>query len=108
MPKTGGRKKGSLNKRTLMIEHARSGSLPLDYMLKVMRDEKEDKLLRLEMAKAAAPYCHARLRPVDSAGKTVPIVIYTHLSLEKDDADLEYAGRRLIEDKGAADKNGDH
>ena len=86
MPKTGGRKKGSLNKRTLMIEHARSGSLPLDYMLKVMRDEKEDKLFRLEMAKAAAPYCHARLRPVDSAGKTVPIVIYTTPDLEGDDA----------------------
>lgn len=33
---------------------------PLDYMLKVMNDPKEDKELRARMAQAAAPYMHAR------------------------------------------------
>ena len=33
---------------------------PLDYMLKVMNDPKEDKELRARMAQAAAPYMHPR------------------------------------------------
>ena len=36
--KTGGRKKGSKNKRTLAVDAAKGGKLPLDYMLEVMRD----------------------------------------------------------------------
>jgi hypothetical protein len=89
MPKTGGRKKGSLNKRTLMIEHARSGSLPLDYMLQVMRDPDADPYLRAEMAKAAAPYCHARKAPQEARGQNVPVIIYTHPPLEADESDTE-------------------
>ena len=34
--------------------------LPLDFMLKVMNDNKEHKELRARMAVAAAPFCHAR------------------------------------------------
>lgn len=33
---------------------------PLDYMLKIMRDEKEDKKRRDTMAYWAAPYCHKK------------------------------------------------
>ena len=34
--------------------------LPLDFMLKVMNDPKENKELRSRMAVAAAPFCHVR------------------------------------------------
>jgi hypothetical protein len=52
--KTGGRKKGSKNKRTVELEKkAAEGQTPLDYMLEVMRDKKADSERRDEMAKAA-------------------------------------------------------
>jgi hypothetical protein len=35
--------------------------MPLDYMLKVIRDETATKERRDAMAISAAPYCHARL-----------------------------------------------
>ena len=38
---------------------------PLDYMLRIMRDPKEDDERRDAMAKAALPYLHARLSNVD-------------------------------------------
>lgn len=44
---------------------ANENMTPLDYMLKVMRDENEDKKLRMTMAYYAAPYIHAK----PSAGK---------------------------------------
>jgi hypothetical protein len=81
--KTGGRQKGSKNQRTRVLEAASAeGTLPLDYMLKVMRDEAADKERRDDMARAAAPYLHARRAPEDRQGKTVPTVIYQTPSLE--------------------------
>ena len=74
--KTGGRKKGSKNKRTLAGDAAKAGKLPLVYMLEVMRDESADKLRRDDMARAAAPYLHARRAPADKQGRTVPPMIY--------------------------------
>ena len=76
-PKTGGRKKGTPNKKT--SEQAKkilaSGISPLEYMLEVMRTEipddidPADKALlmarKLDAAKAAAPYVHARLASVE-------------------------------------------
>ena len=35
--------------------------MPLDYLLWIMRDEDQEARSRLDAAKAAAPYCHARL-----------------------------------------------
>lgn len=86
LPKTGGRKKGAVNKRTRELERVkRAGITPLDYMLKVMRDEKADSPRRADMAKAAAPYLHARRAPEDAKGKTVPPVIYVKPDLDSDD-----------------------
>ena len=51
-------------------------------MLKVMRDPKADKERRDDMARAAAPYLHARRAPEDKQGKTVPPMIYMHPPLE--------------------------
>ena len=42
------------------------GAYTSEYMLKILRDEKIDASRRDEMAKAAAPYCHSRLRTVDA------------------------------------------
>jgi hypothetical protein len=58
-----GRPKGARNKRTSgNLEAAKAGGeLPLDYMLRVMRDPKVSNSRRDEMARTAAPYLHPRL-----------------------------------------------
>ncbi len=81
LAKTGGRQRGSRNKRTLMeqqqtktiVQAAKEAGLtPLEYMLKVMRDPKVTQQRRDDMAKACAPYMHARLAAVDpETGKAV-------------------------------------
>ena len=65
-----GRPKGSRNKHTrTLIEAAQAGGeLPLDYMLSVMRDPRAPARRRDEMAKAAAPYLHSKLAPIEPAG----------------------------------------
>lgn len=67
--KTGGRQKGSLNKKTReQIEAVtKSGITPLEYMLNVLRDENMPSERRDEMAKAAAPYVHPRLTSIDGS-----------------------------------------
>ena len=78
--KTGGRQRGTPNRKTAArkaqeaaiaaeIEDARfRGIEPLDYMLRVMRDEAEDKNMRFAAAKAAAPYRHPQLSSIKHAG----------------------------------------
>jgi hypothetical protein len=75
--KFGGRQMGTPNKRTqaLHSKAAAEGQLPVDYLLEVMRDPKASTELRLDAAKAAAPYLHARRAPEDKTGNTVPTVI---------------------------------
>lgn len=46
-----------------------SGETPLDYMLRIMRDIEADEKRRDDMAKAAAPFVHARLAQVDASAK---------------------------------------
>jgi hypothetical protein len=69
----GGRKKGTPNKATtaaaIRAEVAASGEIPLDYMLRVMRDETAESTRRDAMAKAAAPYVHPSLASVRHAGE---------------------------------------
>ena len=68
--KTGGRRKGTPNQATAarQAEIAASGETPLDYMLRVMRDQTEDVERRDEMARAAAPYVHAKLAATAHSG----------------------------------------
>ena len=65
-----GRPRGSRNKRSLAnIEGAQAGGqLPLDFLLSIMRNKTQPLERRLEAAKAAAPYCHARLASVEQPG----------------------------------------
>ena len=62
-----GRPKGSRNKRTCALLEAAQvgGEMPLDYMLRVMRDPSAPPKRRDEMAKAAAPYVHAKLSSIE-------------------------------------------
>lgn len=65
-----GRKKGSLTKRTQEIVAAASadGILPLEYMLKILRDENQDAQARFKAACEAAPYLHPKLQSVEHKG----------------------------------------
>jgi hypothetical protein len=78
-PKTGGRQKGTRNKRTAaLLQHVEAtGVTPLDYLLHVMRDPKMPRAMRFEAARVAAPYVHPRLQAVEHSGKAggAPIVI---------------------------------
>ncbi len=68
--KTGGRRPGSPNKATREREAAiaASGLTPLEYMIKLMRDESLDTGTRLDAAKSAAPYVHAKLAQISLSG----------------------------------------
>lgn len=66
-----GRPKGVPNKATAAkaAEIAASGLTPLDFMLKIMRDETKPDGLRASMARDAAPYVHPRLAAIEHSGK---------------------------------------
>lgn len=58
-----GRPAGAPNTESARIrdEIAYAGLTPLEFMLRIMRDEGADEAKRLDAAKAAAPYVHPRL-----------------------------------------------
>jgi hypothetical protein len=61
-----GRPRGSRNRRTReAIAAAEQGVTPLNYLLQVMWDPKNDTAARLEAAKAAAPYVHPKLSSIE-------------------------------------------
>ena len=68
LPKSGGRQKGAVDKIKREAILAAQGITPLDYMLAIVRNDQEDKTVRLDAAKAAAPYVHARLQTTTLAG----------------------------------------
>jgi hypothetical protein len=63
-----GRKPGAINKATAKAREAAEagGIMPLEFMLSVMRDETAERSERLDMAKAAAPYVHAKLSSIEA------------------------------------------
>ena len=67
----GGRIAGTPNKATTkrQAEIAASGLTPLEFMLNVMRESERDVMVRLEAAKAAAPYVHPKLASVEVRGQ---------------------------------------
>jgi hypothetical protein len=68
-----GRPPGAVNKLVReAVERAESGGiLPLDYMLSILRDEGRSSDARMDAAKAAAPYLHAKRAPVNGDGEDV-------------------------------------
>ena len=82
-----GRKKGAANKLTEeAVAKAKDGLSPLDYMLDVLRDERNATDVRLDAAKAAAPYCHPKRNPVDSDGKDVGVILNVYTGVPRDEA----------------------
>ena len=65
-----GRKPGSRNRRTVEQEAAitESGVTPLEFLTEVFRNEENALDTRIDAAKAAAPYCHAKLSSVEMSG----------------------------------------
>lgn len=65
-----GRKAGSVTTKTREVADraAEEGITPLDYLLSVMRDEELERAERVDAAKAAAPYVHAKLAAVEHSG----------------------------------------
>lgn len=65
-----GRKPGAINKATAeaRAKAEATGILPLDFMLNRMRDEEAPMADRMDMAKAAAPYIHAKLSSIEASG----------------------------------------
>ena len=63
-PKTGGRKKGTRNKKTAELIKAieKSGDTPLEYMTSEYRNKNNTPAVRLQAAIAAAPYVHQKLQ----------------------------------------------
>jgi len=85
--KTGGRQKGTPNRATVQRQQevAESGLTPLDYLLSIMRDEQAVIDMRIDAAKAAAPYIHPRLAAIDHSGS---LLISHETALEElDDAE---------------------
>lgn len=63
-----GRPKGARNKKTLEQSAAieASGLTPLAYLTSVYQNPAADEARRIDAAKAAAPYVHAKLSQVDA------------------------------------------
>ena len=52
--------------KALVRKRRAAGETPLDYMLRVMRDPAVEEKRRDDMAKAAAPYLHAKVSTVEA------------------------------------------
>jgi hypothetical protein len=84
LPKTGGRKRGTKNRRTsrIAVEAAQEGITPLEVQLRTMRmlwaKAHEGSVPDLDLAKQAcsiaaqaAPFCHARLAAIEAKLATI-------------------------------------
>lgn len=65
-----GRPAGAVNTKSREVadKAAAEGLTPLDYMLKILRDEEADPKDRMWAAEKAAPYVHAKLASVEHSG----------------------------------------
>ena len=65
-----GRKPGSKQKKTveLALKAAEEGITPLEYMLQILRDDKQPHEERKWAAEKAAPYMHPRLQTTELKG----------------------------------------
>ncbi len=65
-----GRKAGAATRfnEEARAKAAEGGMMPLDYLLGLLRAEDTPKETKIDVAKAAAPYCHARLAAVEHSG----------------------------------------
>ena len=93
-----GRKVGTRNKRTaeLIASIEETGETPLEFMLGVMRNVKLSSDTRLDAAKSAAPYVHAKLQSLEVAGKDGGPIFTANTQLPTDPVEAAKAYRDLI------------
>lgn len=74
--KTGGRLRGVPNRATAARQAAvaATGQTPLEALLEIMRDPRRPVALRVDCARAAAPYVHPRMAAV-TLGHDDPVAI---------------------------------
>lgn len=60
-------------KRELQI--SKEGLTPLDYLLRVMRNPRNEVDVRVDAAKAAAPYVHPKLAQINTNGTNIVTII---------------------------------
>jgi hypothetical protein len=88
LPKTGGRRPGSVNKRTVVLRRGfvEAGAspemaakpprqMPLDFMLDLLNDTTQSLDLRLVAARYAAPYVHSTKGHVNVSSISQPLVV---------------------------------
>jgi hypothetical protein len=89
----GGRQKGTRNKRESLRQQAieQTGVRPLEFMLNIMGNANNPLLMRLDAAKSAAPYVHARLQSVTLGGDPENPLRHEHATdlSNLSDADLD-------------------
>jgi hypothetical protein len=76
----GGRKPGNVSMLDAEVRRKaqEGGMMPLYYMLGIMRDESQDMRVRVDAAKASAPYCHARFSSTALCGPSGgPVAVQT-------------------------------
>ena len=80
-PKKGSRKgvpnKKTDNLRMSLLEYARKdgGLSPVEYLLTIANNADENQAIRMDAAKAAAPYCHPKLRSTEIKGEIIPATL---------------------------------
>ena len=90
-----GRPPGAISKSTRAILEAvaAGGEMPLEYMLRIMRDPREPAARRDEMAKAAAPYLHPKMQSTaPSVDDGLPVRPVINLTIMKAPADSSAEG----------------
>lgn len=82
-----GRKAGGASKlsREAYERAQEGGELPLDYLLRVMRNEASDEARRVDCAKAAAPYLHPKRAPIDGEGNEAGLTLTVVTGVPRDD-----------------------
>ena len=85
-----GRKKGGANRVTeeAIARAEAGGEMPLDFLLRIMRDGNADEAKRIDCAKAAAQYVHPKLNSVELTGDPEnPVEVVTRIELVDGDGE---------------------
>lgn len=100
-PKSGGRKKGIPNKKSVAVAEAieASGLTPLEFMIQCMRNGAMPEDFRLDAAKAAAPYVHPKLTSVELRGDPNAPIEH-HLTIDAFTSRISRLAARNAEDAG--------
>jgi len=99
MPKTGGRKAGTRNKKTAELIKAveATGITPLDYMLSILRDESKTESVRLQAARDAAPFIHSKLLSLEVETSVTTNHVVSSEPLDVDAWQKKYSGNETAE-----------